>query len=92
VVDTELTRVVEPVAGELTTAGAPPSPTIIGQMRELGARIVHVYGLTETYRRCSWDDSRPHPSSPSRNGKPSHRRLSSAERHRNGVTTDTSGP
>jgi fatty-acyl-CoA synthase len=33
----------------VTTAGAPPSPTIIGQMGELGARVVHVYGLTETY-------------------------------------------
>src|SRR5260370_24452562 len=25
------------------------APTIIGRMSELGARIVHVYGLTETY-------------------------------------------
>jgi len=33
----------------VTTAGAPPSPTIIGRMSSLGARIVHVYGLTETY-------------------------------------------
>jgi fatty-acyl-CoA synthase len=33
----------------VTTAGAPPSPTIIRQMTELGADIVHVYGLTETY-------------------------------------------
>jgi fatty-acyl-CoA synthase len=33
----------------VTTAGAPPSPTIIGQMTSLGARVVHVYGLTETY-------------------------------------------
>ncbi len=33
----------------VTTAGAPPSPTIIGQMEELGAQVVHVYGLTETY-------------------------------------------
>jgi len=32
-----------------TTAGAPPSPTIISHMHELGAEIVHVYGLTETY-------------------------------------------
>jgi len=32
-----------------TTAGAPPSPTIIAQMEDLGAEIVHVYGLTETY-------------------------------------------
>ena len=33
----------------ITTAGAPPSPTIIGQMTSLGADVVHVYGLTETY-------------------------------------------
>jgi fatty-acyl-CoA synthase len=33
----------------VTTAGAPPSPTIIGQMDALGADVVHVYGLTETY-------------------------------------------
>lgn len=33
----------------VTTAGAPPSPTIIGQMHALGADVVHVYGLTETY-------------------------------------------
>jgi len=33
----------------VTTAGAPPSPTVIRAMSELGARLVHVYGLTETY-------------------------------------------
>ncbi|MBK5268302.1 MAG: long-chain-fatty-acid--CoA ligase [Acidimicrobiia bacterium] len=33
----------------ITTAGAPPSPTIISQIEDLGAAIVHVYGLTETY-------------------------------------------
>jgi fatty-acyl-CoA synthase len=33
----------------ITTAGAPPSPTIIGEMERLGARMIHVYGLTETY-------------------------------------------
>jgi fatty-acyl-CoA synthase len=33
----------------ITTAGAPPSPTIIEAMEGLGASIVHVYGLTETY-------------------------------------------
>lgn len=32
-----------------TVAGAPPSPTIIFALEELGFRIVHVYGLTETY-------------------------------------------
>jgi fatty-acyl-CoA synthase len=43
----------------VTTAGAPPSPTIIGQMEELGARVIHVYGLTETYGPhtiCQWQD------------------------------------
>jgi fatty-acyl-CoA synthase len=40
-----------PVEGGLvaTTAGAPPSPTIIAQMGDLGIEVVHVYGLTETY-------------------------------------------
>ncbi|WP_217915379.1 AMP-binding protein [Miltoncostaea marina] len=31
------------------TAAAPPSPTILAQTEALGARVVHVYGLTETY-------------------------------------------
>ena len=41
----------------VTTAGAAPSPTTIAQMEALGARIVHVYGLTETYGPysvCEW--------------------------------------
>jgi fatty-acyl-CoA synthase len=40
-----------PLAREVvvTTAGAPPSPTVIRRMSELGARLTHVYGLTETY-------------------------------------------
>jgi fatty-acyl-CoA synthase len=33
----------------ITTAGAPPSPEIIGRMERFGASVVHVYGLTETY-------------------------------------------
>ena len=33
----------------VTTAGAPPSPTLIGQMHAIGATVNHVYGLTETY-------------------------------------------
>ncbi len=58
-----------PEAGELehpitiTTAGAPPSPTTIGHAERMGFRIVHVYGLTETYGPYSvnqyqraWDD------------------------------------
>jgi fatty-acyl-CoA synthase len=44
----------------ITTAGAPPSPTIIEAMEDLGARIVHVYGLTETYGPhtvCEWSEA-----------------------------------
>ena len=33
----------------VTTGGAPPSPTLIAQMQELGAELVHVCGLTEMY-------------------------------------------
>jgi fatty-acyl-CoA synthase len=33
----------------VVTAGAPPSATTIGRVRALGADVVHVYGLTETY-------------------------------------------
>lgn len=33
----------------ITTAGAPPSPTIIEQIEQLGALVTHVYGLTEVY-------------------------------------------
>ncbi|MFZ2512544.1 MAG: AMP-binding protein [Gordonia sp. (in: high G+C Gram-positive bacteria)] len=33
----------------ITTAGAPPSPTVIKAIRHLGIEITHVYGLTETY-------------------------------------------
>ncbi|MBJ7348242.1 MAG: long-chain-fatty-acid--CoA ligase [Thermoleophilaceae bacterium] len=46
----------------VTTAGAAPSPTTIGQFGALGARVIHVYGLTETYGPCSvceWQDGWP---------------------------------
>ncbi|ATQ30225.1 acyl-CoA synthetase [Rhodococcus ruber] len=33
----------------ITTAGAPPSPTIIGKLEALGVAVIHVYGLTEVY-------------------------------------------
>ena len=45
----------DPAAKELdrpltvTTAGAPPSPSLIEAMGTLGVELVHVYGLTETY-------------------------------------------
>jgi fatty-acyl-CoA synthase len=43
----------------ITTAGAPPSPTTILQMEQMGFRIVHVYGLTETYGPYSVCQAQP---------------------------------
>ena len=51
----------------ITTAGAPPSPTIIEKLDRLGVTVVHVYGLTEVYGpfticeyQSEWDDLPPH--------------------------------
>ena len=44
----------------ITVAGAPPSPTTLFEAEAMGFRIVHVYGLTETYGPytvCAWQDS-----------------------------------
>ena len=41
----------------VTVAGAPPSPTLLGRLKELNFRPVHMYGLTETYgphTSCAW--------------------------------------
>ena len=43
----------------ITTAGAPPSPTTIAHMEQMGFRIVHVYGLTETYGPITFCQSQP---------------------------------
>ena len=40
-------RVERPVT--VLSAAAPPSPTLFARMEELNFRVVHVYGLTETY-------------------------------------------
>lgn len=43
----------------VTVAGAPPSPTLLGQLKALNIRPIHVYGLTETYGPytvCEWHD------------------------------------
>ncbi len=51
----------------ITTAGAPPSPTVIAQLEAIGVTVVHVYGLTEVYGpyticeyQESWKDVKPH--------------------------------
>lgn len=39
--------------------GAPPSPTIIAQLKHLNIRPIHLYGLTESYGPvtiCEWND------------------------------------
>ena len=33
----------------ITTAAAPPNPAVLSALEQLGAKIIHVYGLTETY-------------------------------------------
>ncbi len=33
----------------VATGGAPPSPTLLARMEQLGIEIIHLYGLTETY-------------------------------------------
>jgi fatty-acyl-CoA synthase len=41
----------------IATGGSPPSPTLLGKMAELNARLIHLYGLTETFGPaviCEW--------------------------------------
>jgi len=47
----------------ITTAGAPPPPTVISRIEGMGAILTHMYGLTETYGphtvsqwKAQWDD------------------------------------
>lgn len=34
---------------KVATGGAPPSPTLLADLDRLGVRVIHLYGLTETY-------------------------------------------
>ena len=43
----------------VTVAGAPPSPTVIARMSDLGARVIHVYGLTKTYGPYTVNEPQP---------------------------------
>jgi fatty-acyl-CoA synthase len=54
--DLKAHRLARPVT--VTVAGAPPSPTLLGKLKELNFKPVHVYGLTETYGPhtvCAWN-------------------------------------
>jgi fatty-acyl-CoA synthase len=61
----QTTLVSQPDAGRLDrrvtamVAAAPPSPALLARLEELNIRVVHVYGLTETYGPhtvCGWQD------------------------------------
>nr|UPT51112.1 acyl-activating enzyme 1 [Pogostemon cablin] len=42
---------------DIMTGGSPPPPSILSQIEELGFRVSHLYGLTETYgpgTSCVW--------------------------------------
>ncbi len=44
---------------KVMTAGAPPPASVIQGMEDMGIRVTHVYGLTETYGpsvACAWND------------------------------------
>ena len=46
----------------VTTGGSAPSPTFVAEMEALGARVIHVYGLTEVYgpyTLCDWQPDWP---------------------------------
>jgi acyl-CoA synthetase (AMP-forming)/AMP-acid ligase II len=54
--DPKAHKLAQPVT--CAVAGAPPSPTLLARLKELGFRPVHVYGLTETYGPhtvCAWN-------------------------------------
>nr|GFB24110.1 AMP-binding, conserved site-containing protein [Tanacetum cinerariifolium]GFB35191.1 AMP-binding, conserved site-containing protein [Tanacetum cinerariifolium] len=39
---------------EIMTAGAPPPPSILSKIKELGFHVSHAYGLTEVYGLSTW--------------------------------------
>jgi fatty-acyl-CoA synthase len=44
---------------QVVTAGAPPSPTLLGQVEAVGIEVIHQYGLTETYGPYTFCDWQP---------------------------------
>jgi len=43
----------------VATGGSPPSPTLLARMEQLGVRITHLYGLTETYGPHAYCEMQP---------------------------------
>lgn len=53
------TKCAFPQTVEVATGGAAPPSAVIQSMEEMGFRVTHLYGLTETYgpaTLCSWQD------------------------------------
>ncbi|KAL4592829.1 hypothetical protein LXL04_005835 [Taraxacum kok-saghyz] len=44
---------------KIVTGGAPPPPTVISKMEEMGFRVSHIYGLSETYGPGTLSSWRP---------------------------------
>jgi fatty-acyl-CoA synthase len=68
----------------VATGGSPPSPTLLARMDALGARVTHLYGLTETYgphvfceMQKEWEglDAEPRARVMARQGVPFHHAL-----------------
>jgi fatty-acyl-CoA synthase len=66
---------------KVATGGAPPSPTLLADLDKLGVRVIHLYGLTETYGphvycqlQQEWEslDAEPRAKVMSRQGVPYH--------------------
>ena len=43
----------------IVTAGAPPAPMVVRSMESMGARVLHAYGLTETYGPHTMCEAQP---------------------------------
>ena len=43
----------------VATGGAPPSPTLLARMEQLGVQVTHLYGLTETYGPHTFCEMQP---------------------------------
>jgi fatty-acyl-CoA synthase len=43
----------------VATGGSPPSPTLLARVEEMGVRVIHLYGLTETYGPHTYCEMQP---------------------------------
>ena len=56
----EESKVKSPHIVDVATGGSAPPSTVIAAMEDMGFRVVHLYGMTETYgpsAMCAWQDA-----------------------------------